>query len=220
MKNYFAFSILLIILTTIACGKDNEPDITDSIQMGYHDDSFNYHEYAIPISPIVVWDLLNLHGVGEETIHLQTSNGTVDIVFTLSLLNPDSIHLIDSITPEPYPYLHLKWVADFDPVVEYETVSVGQGSSTKMFSIRPLNYTATIDNISNYSSRWSESRNMRLWEVPPSGSGNTQGLTNGPWYNLTSIKYIGFNNNGKLGWIKIDNTNRLHPKIISYAVRK
>jgi len=220
MKNYFAISILLIILTVMACGKDKEPDINDSIQVGYHDDSFNYYEYAIPVSPVVIWDSLNLHAIGEETIHLQTNNGTVDIVFTLSLLNPDSIHLIDSIIPEPYPYLYLKWLGDFDPVVESETIYVGQGSSAKVFSIKPLNYMATIDNNSDYSSRLSQSRNLRLWEVPPSGGGPSNGLTNGPWYNLTSVKYIGFNNNGKLGWIKVDNTNRLHPKIISYAIRK
>jgi len=218
MKNYFTISILLIILTTIACGKDNEPEINDSIQMGYHDDSFIYHKYASPISPIMVWDSLNLHAIGEATIHLQTNNGTVDIVFTLSLLNPDSIHLINSVSPEPYPYLYLKWLADFDPVAEYETVYVGQGGSAKVFSIKPLDYMATIDNSSTYTSRLSENRSLRLWEVPPSDSG-PQGLTNGPWHNLASIKYIGFNNNGKLGWIKIDNTNQLQPKIISWAIR-
>ena len=220
MKNYFTIYILLIILTAIACGKDKEPDISDSIQMGYHDNSFNYFEYAVPVSPVLVWDSLNLHALGKETIPLQTNNGIVDIDFSLSILNADSIHLIDSVTPEPYPYLYLKWLADFDPVAEYETVYVGQGNSTKVYSVKPLNYMATIDNNSDYSSRLSKSRNLRLWEVPPSGSGPSQGLTNGPWYNLTSIKYIGFNNNGKLGWIKIDNTDRQHPKIISWAIRK
>jgi len=220
MKNYFSISILIIILTFIACGKDKEPDINDSIQVGYHDDSFFYHKYANPISPIVVWDSLNLQAMAKEIIHLQTNDGIVDIVFSLSLLNGDSIHLIDSLSPEPYPYLYLKWGANFDPVVEYETIYVGLGSTAKVFSVKPLDYMTTIDNNSNYSSRLTNNRSLRLWEVPPSGGGPSQGLTNGPWYNLTSIKYIGFNNNGKLGWIKIDNTNRRHPKIISYAIRK
>ena len=220
MRSYFFISILLIILTTYACGKDKEPDINDSIQVGFHDDTFIHHEYTPPLELVVVWDSLNLQAYGKKTIHIQTSNGIVDVVMSLNLLNQDSIHLIDSISPEPYPSLMLTWNADFDPIVEFEIIYIGQGHSAKVYSIRPLNYIASIGNNSDFSSRLSSTKKLRLWEIPPSGGGPSQGLTYGPWYNLSSIKYIGFNNNGKLGWIKIDNTNRKHPKIISYAIRK
>ena len=52
------------------------------------------------------------------------------------------------------------------------------------------------------------------------GDNPTTNHPKGSWYIFTETKYLGIKINEKLGWIEIDNTDRYHPVIKSFAIQK
>jgi hypothetical protein len=197
------------------------PTITyDSIQAGIYDTSFIYHEFQNPIVFNVIWEQSKLAGNASASAPISIAGDSVIMNFRLRIINPDSSFIISQM--DTFLLFYFK-VYPHDSLSIYtvkKTYYVGLGSTTDFYFASALNSQDWIstrllwwNNYSNNTLRW-----ISLWEMP-TNVGTIQGFNGGPWF-VTGITYMGFRYKKHLGWMKIDNSNRSAPKILSYAIKK
>ena len=154
----------------------------------------------------IMWDSQNLYGTGKDSIDID-GDGGYDMIFSCSLLNADSIHLLNGQEPDPYPYFKVEPRNGYLIQCTEETIS-GLGS---VYWVDALQFNAKITE----NELWSSIETF-LWK-----ENGTPGIPSfGPWYALDDTRYIAFNRLNKLGWIKLDPLDHEHIKIniIAYEI--
>jgi hypothetical protein len=213
-------SLIAVLLS--ACKKDDplpqdpdDPPLTDTprVYAGVYDSTYFYLKFQPAIEVPISWDAQNLYGSGSVAID-QDNDGDTDFTVTMSLLNPDSLHLITGM-PNPFPYCMLTTTGglEFNYVREYFPIGLGQTGSA-IFAAR-LDSNSRIDLLTN----WSEPAgcNLKMWGENP---GAVSMPSFGPWYDASGTYYLGIRMNGsKYGWIRVDASDPQAPRFISVAFR-
>jgi hypothetical protein len=221
MKMTRTFFFFFILASSFSCKKDEKiPDpipvnTTVNVQAGICDSSFTYHVFSPALKIPINWDTLNLYGSGSDSIDLN-SDGSFEITILLSLLNYDSIHLLNGNMPNPFPCCKLLLKNDFEIAKYTETFPIGLGQTGTADFADTLLYNENINHISGWSNGGSYGINM--WGENPGGAGHP---SFGGWYSSNSIMYLGLRINGnKYGWIEADLTDKYAPVFIRYAFQK
>lgn len=214
-KNIF-FCFLSLILALSSCKKDddNPPVNTTIIQAGVYDSAFIYHAFSPALKISINWDSLNLYGFGTDSTDLDT-DGNFDLVIDLSVLNYDSIHLLQGL-PNPFPNCRLVPKNGWEIAIYHETYYIGLGQTAVADFTDTLSYGERIDQIPSW---YGETQTgIKMWGENPGGAGTP---SCGGWYYAEGIKYIGLKRaDGKYGWIEIDSSDPYHPVFLSYAVQE
>jgi len=213
---------------TSSCKKDDNfpakqiiPKL-DSIYAGVYDTSFFYHEFPAPILLNIEFDSSMLVADAMDTIQLQFDNSSFELLVNLKILNQDSLFVIAQLDT----FINLKLeIKSYDSMwfgISQEKCYVGLGQTTTFYFIAAYSLNEVIMSNSLWSSQiyngnieW-----FSMWNYPTKFGGPIVGFTGGPWYNTGPIRYIGFNYKRRLGWIKVDISDRRNPKFISYAIKK
>lgn len=196
--------ILLFLLTLgliFSCKKDEngdfEPLFQNTIKAGVTF-ALQWDTINPNVSLSINWDAQNLYGSGSDSIDID-GDGQYDLLFECSLLNPDSLHLLNGQQPNPHPFFSVKPSNGYLIRLATEVADTAIGSSVTVYWADSIGYESKIKN----NDLWSGTT-VNLWqENATSGT-----ISFGPWYNLSETKYIGFNRLNKLGWIEVDATNR------------
>ena len=177
-----------------------------SVFAGVYDENFNYIYLSNPIEIEVNWDDNNLYFQGETFLDLDM-NGTEDLKFKIGGYNQDSTHI-----PYPLEFNHclLTPFNGFDIAIDIEPFYVGLGESMGIDVVKQLSLNDGIDVHNNWYS------NSNAWvRMFYENYHNT--MPNGSWYNASGINYIAVRKNDKYGWIQVDMSDGLFPKIKAYA---
>lgn len=226
MKKLITLILSIVLIALLSCEKTNNTNddivttITqDSIKAGVYDTSFIHFTFPTPISLTVLWDSMNLYGHGKDSVQLNLGVETISLTFEINLLNNDSIHLLLGDDPYPLPSLYLYWPDDFGVALDVEYVYVGQGKIVSNYSIDRIPFSEIIKPNDNWCPPvYKNFHKFKMWEVPPKHASD---FSSGPWHYCPNPRmYIGFSYKGKLGWIRVDASDKENTKIISYAIRK
>jgi len=194
--------------------------VYDSIRAGIYDTSFIYHEFQNPIILNLVWESSMLVGNANASVPIQLYGDSITIQFRLKIINDDSAFIISQMDTFIISALNVSIPDSFSVYGIRRTYYVGLGSYTDFNFVRALqkhDWISTrllwMSNYCNNLNRWES-----LWEMP-TNTGTVAGYMGGPWFGV-GIAYIGIRYKKHLGWMKIDNSNKYAPKIISYAIKK
>ncbi len=206
--------ILALLIGIVSCRKKEAPvkDDIPSLIIGVDDNSVTKMVFPAPITIPVVYDSLNLYGVGSYALDFDL-DGENDVTFELNLLNYDSIHLLNGGAIHPYPNLALKSNGKISIIKETEIVYVGLGATTSLDWLKANSNGDEIANISNWSKL--NEQGIKMWHDVPLALSHK-----GTWHNLDENKFIAFRFADKLGWIEVNATNRKRPFILSYAIQR
>lgn len=190
--------LLLGLSLLVSCKKDEEGDVVPlfpnviraGVKNGLQWDTLNPN-----LSLTINWDSQNLYGTGADSIDID-DDGDFDLRFECSLLNQDSLHLLNGQEPNPYPYFRITSSNAYSLRTKSESVPIGMGQTTTVYWVDSLNFDDKVKN----DDQWSAST-LYLWR---DNSGQFGVFTNGPWYTISDKKYIAFNRLNKLGWIELD----------------
>ena len=229
MKNLFFFiGLLLFAISIQSCKKsddlpedstdnkqNNPPEIYDSIYAGIYDTTFVYHEFASPIVLNLIWEPSMLIGNAKDSFMINTGTDSIFIKFRLRITNPDSASTICLLDTFFVSYFS---VAQEDSLDIYNVVKkyyVGLGATTSYTFAQALDIVDAIRSNGQWDTmfKW-----IDLWEMP-TDVGMVSNYHGGPWMGV-SVGYLGINYKGHMGWIKIDKSSFMAPKIISYAIKK
>lgn len=205
---------ILIITAFAACKKDKvepQPEPVSYYSINAGEGGANYASVTItnPTPFTIVWDSLNLYGVGNDSIDLNL-DGTFDLYFVLNVLNPDSIHLLTGI-PNPLPSLIVNSGSNLiETIIITESVPAGMGSYNTYTYANRLDSGMVISENDEWQGLEGYGKVMRT------DSPGTGGPTGGPWSNNTG--YLAVRYNGKYGWIHLDVTTNDNPLILGWAI--
>ena len=183
----------------------------DGISAGIWDDSFYHETFSDPIIIEAIYDSTKLIGYGSKDVIIQTSKGLANLKFSIRRFNPDST---SNNSDEVYNYFYINIPEAFDIISIKETFLVPK-KSLDIYSAAVLNKNNPIKHESNWYLLNNVNHNIILWEEPAKYIEKI-----GEWYKLNSIAYIGFRENDKPGWLRIDMTNMYSPRIMEYAIKK
>jgi len=222
LNSYNFLLITFLFVLSISCKKDEissnnstTTDSTDYTRAGIYDSNYIHTAFSPAFKINITWDSLNLYGYGQDSIDLN-SDGVYDLIFKLSLLNYDSIHLLNGGMPNPFPYCDLKTKNGFEIAMYTESYPIGLGQYGSKDFVDTLSYNKLINTISNWKS--GENSDLVIWGENP---GTTGCPSFGGWHYVQDIKYIGLRKDGnKYGWIEADFTDTYNPLFISFALKK
>jgi len=216
--NKYTIGLLALVLITIlsisSCKKDKEEVIIpqfDGISAGVWDDSFYHETFSDPIIVKAIYDSTKLIGYGAKDIGIQTANGIANLTVNIKRFNPDSAN---NHPDNIFNYVHIVFPETFDIITISETFLVPK-ASIDVYSVAALNKNNPIKHESKWHSLINKSHNLALWEEPAQDVEKV-----GEWHGINSIAYIGFRENDKPGWLKVDMTSRYYPRILEYAIKK
>lgn len=165
---FLTFSLLLF-----SCKKEKAPDpVVDcgtpaasihSIRAGIYDTTFTHVVLSPAFTFNLSWDSQNLYGSGSDSLDLD-QDGSVDLFLNISLLNPDSLHLLPGM-PNPFPYFSLTTNGNMEFVQRTETVPAGLGTTVTYHWADTLHYNEEITENSNWYI--SSAQNIKLWGENP-----------------------------------------------------
>ena len=185
---------------------DDESCLFFSVFAGVYDYNFNYINLSSSIEIEVTWDDDNLYFQGEKFIDLDM-DGTEDLKFKIGGYNQDSIHI-------PYPLEFnnclLTPFNGFEIAYDIEPFYIGLGQSEDINVVRQLSLNEGIDVHDNWysdSDAWIRMFYENYHITMPFGS----------WYHASGINYIAVRKNNKYGWIEVDMSDGLFPKIQAHA---
>lgn len=215
-KSIYQITLLIILgLAIVSCNKDTVP-ITDEdnqsanteVYAGVYDSTFSYHQLATPLEISIAWDTQNLYGTGYDSLDIDL-DGDFDLIFTLNLLNEDSIHLISG-TPNPFPFLHVQSNNGFKVASYDEVFYIGLGQTATATYADRLDLNERIDALTDWSI------NLKVWGENPGGA---MMPPFGDWYSANSQNYLAIKlNDDKYGWVEVDASNPKNPKFSSFAI--
>lgn len=210
MRSYFLLVIFLSAFVVVSCRKD--PNIyVKEVRAGVYDSTFHHVQFSTPLELDVQWDSQNLYGFGSDSIDID-ANGELDMLIELNLLNEDSLHLLTTTYPEPFPNLRLKTRSNFQVSMTDEYTYTGLGSGIHSIFIARHLYGQRLDTISSWAN--SPSYGSAIYQENP-----TSYIPYGDWYYSDTINYIGFRLDGyRIGWVEVDLTDAKNPKFCSYAI--
>ena len=208
--------LIVIGLNFVSCNKDTVPTIEEDgisentqVYAGVYDSTFSYHQFTTPLEIAMTWDTQNLYGIGYDSLDID-SDGDFDLIFTLNLLNEDSIHLISGM-PNPFPSLHVHSNNGFKVASYDEVFYIGLGqTATATFADR-LDLNERIDIISDWDT------DLKMWGENPGGA---MMPPFGDWYSATSQNYLAIRlNDDKYGWVEVDASNSKNPKFTGFSIQ-
>lgn len=213
MKVY-SLLILVVYLALYSCKKEEViyEDLNEieevAIHAGETDTTFFTYTFINPMSVDVVYDSMNLYGHGSADIDFDF-NGSSDLIFSIDVINPDSIHLLNGSIPNPYPNCSVLTSNNLSVVMQEESLMINGNLST-VFWCDTIQNGELIDENLNWSEVGTE---LNLWR-------EIDGIPNGCWLNSNGIRYLGFKLNDKFGWLAIDATDVQHPMLIEFAIQR
>ena len=186
---------------------DDEGCLYFSVFAGVYNDNFNFTYLSSSIEIEVSWDDDNLYFQGETFIDLDM-DGTEDLKFKIGGYNQDSIHI-------PYPSEFNNCILTpfngFEIAYDIEPFYIGMGQSEDIDVVRQLSLNEGIDVHDNWHSD-SDAWIRMFYENPYLHS-----MPFGSWYYASAINYVAVRKNDKYGWIEVDMSDGLFPKIQAYA---
>ncbi len=201
------FYLMLFAYLVFSCKKDTvNPSI---VYAGVQNEDMYTKVFSPAKEIIMTFDSQNLYGAGSDSIDID-NDGIFDFIFYLNYYNPDSVHLITSQYPNPTPSFVINFKEGISMAKDSVLMYTGLGTVTffKYATAFKLN-----QQISFYKT-W-QKNSLKIWTEIPVGNVSTYG----EWYSANETRYIGFQKNSKLGWIKVDITSPKNPKIISYSIQ-
>ena len=185
---------------------DNGSCLFFSVFAGVYDENFNYTYPSNSIEIPISWNDNNLYFQGEIFIDLDM-DGTEDLKFKIGGYNQDSIHI-------PYPLEFNNCVITpfngLEIAYDIEPFFIGLEQSIDIKVVRQLSLNDGIDVHNNWysdSDAWIRMFYENYHVTMPFGS----------WYNASGINYIAVRKNDDYGWIQVDMSDGLFPKIQAYA---
>jgi len=163
----------------------------------------------------VKWDDRNLYGYGKDSVDLD-NNGDYDLFISLSLLNNDSIHLLNGSMPDPFPFCRLQLHNGLEIAVCKEIYPIGLGQTATASYTDTVKYNERIDIITDW---FNDSINsIAMWQKNPGFFGLP---SYGSWFYVKSICYIAFKTNQQhYGWLEVNATNPENPEFTKFAIKK
>lgn len=215
-------SILLVISTLLimSCLKneETEEDIFYCVA-GYYDEGYEFHNFTSPIILNAKPDSTAYVMNDSIAISLLLNNTTENISVKISYVNPDSINIINE--KDSFIIQNLKIISSdkIQFVIEEKSYYAGLGTCASFNFVRAYKNNDLIYSNENCSNAnypyW-----LKMWEKPTNNHSIILNYDGGSWYNLSGKHYIAFKYQGRLGWIEVDVSNRMHPKFIRYALMK
>ena len=185
---------------------DNDSCVFFSVFAGVYDENYSYTYLSNPIEIEVSWYDDNLYFQGETFLDIDM-DGNEDLKFKIGGYNQDSIHI-------PYPLEFnnclLTPFNGFEIAFDIEPFYVGLGQSMDIDVVRQLSSNDGIDVHNNWysdSDGWIRMFYENYHITMPFGS----------WYYSSGINYIAVRKNDKHGWIQVDMSDGLFPKIQAHA---
>lgn len=198
------------LLALFSCDKENRKEVL----AGKYDDDFIFQEFNPPREISVSWDGQNLYGHGTDSLDVDL-DGVSDLVFSLDVLNYDSIHLLTGY-PSPFPNCIISLKSEMEVAFCTEHFYIGLGQTSTARFADTLNPDERIDRLSDWYS--GTQAPIAMWQQNP-GSGMTPSF--GSWYYAHSIKYIAIRKeNERLGWIEVDAADPRKLRFIRFALEK
>tara|TARA_Y100000991_G_C21929596_1_gene330223 strand:+ start:402 stop:1094 length:693 start_codon:yes stop_codon:yes gene_type:complete len=186
--------------------EDNDSCVFFSVFAGVYDENFIYTYFSNSIEILVNWDDDNLYFQGETFIDIDM-DGTEDLKFKIGGYNQDSTHI-------PYPLelnnCVLTPLNGFEIAFDIELFYISMAQSIDIDIVRQLSFNDGLDFHNNWysdSDGWIRMFYENYHITMPFGS----------WYDASGINYISVRKNDKYGWIEVDMSDGLFPKIIAYA---
>jgi hypothetical protein len=224
MRSIFNLSLVFLCLPLIySCSKESlaPPDdnddktiVPEEVFAGMYDTTFNYVELDPIFTPTINWDDDKLYGSGYDSLDINR-DGLHDLFIRMRLINYDSIHLMTG-GPRYFPMCTFELKNGFEIAMYGEGVLLVHGGSQTTYFVDVLDLEERIDTLSNWYDE--NALQIKFWAENDGGVGRPP---YGEWYEVNSVKYIGIRKDqNKHGWIKIDNTDIIIPKILSIAMRK
>lgn len=195
----------------------------DCIYAGIYDTSFFYHEFPTPILLNIKMDSNMLVADALDTIQLQLNNSSYELLVLLKIINQDSSFVINQMGTFINSRLDLLSYDNMNFAITREEYYIGLGATTTFDFISAYSYNEVIMSNTKWSAQLYNGNDVwfSMWDNPVNPPMWPAGYNGGPWYVYgPSIRYIGFNYKGRLGWIKVDISDAYNPKFISYAIKK
>ncbi|MCB0431430.1 MAG: hypothetical protein H6585_10295 [Flavobacteriales bacterium] len=219
MRHILPLVLICAIAGLSSCKKDkDDPDVTpgDSVEVyaGVYDATTFFHQVFSPPGTFTIqWDSVNLYGHATDSLDIN-GDGVIDLRFELSVLNNDSLHLLNGSTPNPYPYFYVE-VADGWSVAAYQaSYPTGLGHTSTATFASPLEYNDRIDTHSLWKDKTANP--IKLWQLNPN-NGMTPPF--GDWYDAKGVAYLGLVKSGMgFGWLKIDVSDTNAPILLESAI--
>lgn len=209
----FAYCLLISVLI-LSCSKedadDSNPVGSEAVFAGKYDSSFSYYDFDPDFQIPIVWDSLRLYGGGYDSLDLD-SDGHFDLYVTLSLLNPDSMHLMNGL-PNPFPFCRVETSGEFECAYYSESYPIGLGQTGTASFVDRLDFEERLDTLSDWRAQG------RMWQENPGYAGNPPF---GEWAFAVSTHYIGIKNaENKYGWIEVDASDPENLSFLSCAFQE
>ncbi len=195
--------------------EDNEPEYEPAedspVFVGLIGSEFSSETFDPPLSIQMTWDEQNLYGFGIDSIDFD-ADLSFDCFIRVYDLNGDSLHILDTQMPAPFPAVSVELSNGYDLAEETESFPIGMGQSGEAHFAARFEVNA---NLAIYGA-WLEGDTVRrnLWTESPEGSMYPQG----PWYEVAAIHYLGFRKGSREGWIEIDASDYRRPTILRWAM--
>lgn len=218
-------SLVLSISLFLSCEQleDDEDIVVQHIKAGVYDSTFNYYPLNDQVDITLSPDSTGWYLMGNDTLILFISGDTLEMNISLKLVNPDSTasDIYDSGT-FLQEYLDIEHPQDFkiaDTVCLYG-IGLGQYAMFIYHKSYSLDENIYANNEGILDTGYHATLPNYIWEFAYNYSGGIHGFDGGLWRTSSNIRYLGFSYKGKLGWIKLDNTDIFAPKFLSVAVQK
>jgi hypothetical protein len=211
---WLIFILSLLLLSVAACKKeqpiDNQLAETElpPVYAGEEDTSMFSYTFPNPVAITVNYDSMNLYGNGISTLDFDF-DGVTDLTIAMDILNQDSLHLLNGLTPNPQPNCIIEGGANIAIAMTSETLQINGNLST-------VYWCDTIQQGQKIGAHleWSEvNTQLSMWKETGSGVA-------GCWIDADGINYIGFKFNEKYGWLAIDVTDSYNPLLIKFAIQR
>lgn len=215
------YLILLPVLLSIACNKDDSDEKITYINAGVQDSNFEFHKFTSPISIVATMDMGGYAMFALDTIALELK-GTTHYLFTrLMYANPDSLAILNQKDSFVLQAFEIRSFDGLQIATETKSYYVGQGHSTDLKFVKSYGKNQLIYSNENWTStNISTFTWFSLWDMPLNMHSTILNYDGGSWYNVPAIRYIGFKLNSKSGWIEVDLSNKYNPKFKGYAIQK
>jgi len=194
--------------------------IKDSIYAGIYNNNFTYHSFTNPVELNVIWDSSGYYGGFSNTVPMVLLGDSINLCFRMRIANPDSFIIIlnSGMTMEDV-YLIVCPYDSLGFLMETKSYPGGLGTVVSVSSASSLSKNDLIRSKSEWYFNYSNNpyNYLSLFYYPAEHA--PSGYDGGAWFNVTSIKYLGFSYKNHLGWIEFDMKDKTKPRFLSYAIK-
>lgn len=177
---------------------------------GVYDSSMVYHEFNPPLTVPVTWAPGNLYGSGSLEFDID-QDSIDDFKLSLSVCNPDSYSVLE-IVPDYIPSFRITSLSSWRVLFRDCFYSGLQGFVTYHPSVVKFQPNARIDNAEGF---WTNSE--KIWGFKPGEGYNASFGFWGTVRGYLALRGFPFHGGFKYGWIHLDITDPIHPRVLRVA---